>query len=204
MWRDEIREIVMDIPDIQKVVKRLEKERETFVQAANSIIIVAALIATVAFTVFLTPPPGYLATPRISVYAMYIYNSLSFFSAILTLLIGASVTRPQFRRTYIAVLMPLSRKLLFIAYNLLYFSVAFFMCTFLTAGYIVFQLDKVPYIVSAIMAVVTSVTAFLLARQAVSTPNTSFNFFLYCFSFSSLIVVSIIIGVVYYYQKALI
>ncbi|CAN5966900.1 unnamed protein product [Sphagnum jensenii] len=46
-----------------KVVKRLEKERETYVHAANSIIIVAALIATVTFAVFLTPPPGYLDAP---------------------------------------------------------------------------------------------------------------------------------------------
>ncbi|CAK9872120.1 unnamed protein product [Sphagnum jensenii] len=87
MWRDEIREIVMDIPDIQKVVKRLEKERKTYVHAANSIMIVAALIGTVTFTAFLTPPPGYLDTPALNVHTFYIYNSLAFFFAILTLLI---------------------------------------------------------------------------------------------------------------------
>jgi len=190
MWKDEIREILMDIPDIHKVVKRLEKERSSYVHAANSIIIVAALISTVTFTVFLTPPPGYLDTPGISVYAFYIYNSLSFFSALSTLLIGASVTRPVLRRTYIAVTMPLSRKLLFIANNLLCFSVAFFMSTFLTAGYIVFPIIKVYYFVSMTMAVLSSLTAALLVQPAVLT---SWSLFLYCFSFISLVLGSLML-----------
>ncbi|CAM6069020.1 unnamed protein product [Sphagnum tenellum] len=76
MWRDEVREIVMDIPDIQKIVKRLEKERATYVHAANSIMIVAAFIATVTFTGFLTPPPGYVNAPDmiVDIFHIYIFN----------------------------------------------------------------------------------------------------------------------------------
>jgi ankyrin repeat protein len=151
MWRDEIREIVMDIPDIQKIVKRFEKEREAYVHAANSITIVAALILTVTFTGFLTPPPGYLDTPEKTVYTFYIYNTLSFLSAIAALLVGCSVTRPQFTHTYIAVQMPLLQQLLFIAYYLLYFSVAFFTSTFCISASIMFPPSKKYNIVSILM-----------------------------------------------------
>jgi hypothetical protein len=191
MLRDELREIVMDTPDIQKVVKRLEKERETYVHAANSIIIVAALIGTVTFTVFLTPPPGYLDTPSRNAYAFYICNSLSFFSAILTLVIGSSVTQPQFRRKYITVTMSLLRQLLIIAYNLLYFSLSFFMSTFLIAGHIVVQF-KVYVKVTDIMAVVSSYTVlaigFLLLQPVVSTRYNSYLVSLYCLTFSLLVI----------------
>jgi hypothetical protein len=201
MSRDEIREIVMDIPDIQKVVKRFEKERDMYVQAANSIIIVAALIGTVTFTVFLTPPPGYLDTSRVSVYVFYIYNSLSFFSAMLTLLIGSSVTRPQFKRTYIAVIMPLLRNLLSIAYNLLYFSVAFFVSTFLIAGCIAFPPFKVYPNFSLIMAAISSftvlTTAILLVRPAVTTLKTIFYFYLYGGGFFLLIISGVILALFY-------
>jgi hypothetical protein len=195
MWRDEIREIVMDIPDIQKVVKRLEKERETYVHAANSIIIVAALIGTVTFTVFLTPPPGYLDTGVVSVSAFYMYNSLSFSSAILTLVIGAFVTQPQFRRTYIAVEMPHLRKLVFMAYNLLYISVAVFMPTFFIGGYISFPF-KLYHIESIIIAIISTVivlgtASVLLLRRAVSTRN--MFFFIYCVSFIVLNIVGLIL-----------
>jgi len=160
MWRDEIREIVMDIPDIQKVVKRLEKERETYVHAANSIMIVAALIGTVSFTAFLTPPPGYLDQHE---HTFYISNTLSFFCAILTLIVGSSVTRPQFRRTYIAVRMPLLRKFLIIAYNLLYCSVACLILTFGTAGYIVSPPFKVYHISSVTINTICASIVLLTA-----------------------------------------
>jgi len=179
----ELREIVLDIPDIQKVVKRLEKERETYVHAANSIIIVAALIGTVTFTVFLTPPPGYLDAPALSVYVFYIYNSLAFFSAILTLVIGSSVTRPQFRLSHIAVIVPHLRNLLFIAYSLLYFSVAFFMSTFLIAGYIMSQF-KVYNIVFNFIALV-SIFIGLITGECLVTRNS--RYFRYIFLVSSII-----------------
>ncbi|CAK9269410.1 unnamed protein product [Sphagnum jensenii] len=174
MWRDETREIVMDIPDIQKVVQRLEKERETYVHAANSIMIVAALIGTVTFTVFLTPPPGHLDTLSLNSHAFYIFSSLSFFSAILTLVIGSSVTRPRFRRTYIGVIMPLLRKLLVIAYYLLYCSVACLMSTFLFAGDIVYPPFKIWHIPNGtipriFIAIVVGTTALLFTLPSMST-----------------------------------
>jgi hypothetical protein len=98
---------------------------------------------------------------------------------------GSSVARPQFKRTYIAVTIPLLRKLLFTAYSLLYFSVAFFMSTFIIAGYIVFPDLKGGYNVSIVIACVSSIavamTAVFLVQPAVLIRYFFFNFLILCF-----------------------
>ncbi|CAM6072454.1 unnamed protein product [Sphagnum tenellum] len=59
MRRDEIVKILTDIPEVEKDVKRWYRDRQAHVDAANAILVGAALIASVAFAGWLQPPLGY-------------------------------------------------------------------------------------------------------------------------------------------------
>jgi hypothetical protein len=49
MKMDEIAKILTDIPEVEKQVKRLYRDRQVHVDAANAILVGAALIASVTF-----------------------------------------------------------------------------------------------------------------------------------------------------------
>lgn len=91
------------------------RDRQVYVDAANAILVGAALIASVTFAGFLQPPLGYVtyyteffsdpappSTPESfaavaqykSVRVFWVFNSLSFFSAIATVLAGAGTVLP--------------------------------------------------------------------------------------------------------------
>jgi hypothetical protein len=161
MKRDEIVKILTDIPEVQKDVKRLYRERQVHVDAANAILVGAALIASVTFAGWLQPPSGYSplfgsaslevgapipsgmyplfvsveAHPIMKIF--WIFNCMSFFFAIATLMVGATAARPPKKNTYIGVVLPSLRTSLRLAYALLSFSIACVIGAFASAGFVV-------------------------------------------------------------------
>ncbi|KAH9572940.1 hypothetical protein CY35_02G178200 [Sphagnum magellanicum] len=128
--RDEIVKILTDIPEVEKDVKKFGKERKTLVSAANTILVVAALIGSVTFASGVQPPLGYspffgsanLPVGAPSPLGMYpsfasveghpgmpyfcIFNSLSFVFALAALVMGAAAARPRRTQKYIEVVEP--------------------------------------------------------------------------------------------------
>jgi len=161
MKRDEIAKILTDIPEVEKQVERLYRDRQVHVDAANAILVGAALIASVTFAGWLQPPLGYSPffgsaspgagspTPSgmypsfVSVEGhpimkiFWVFNSMSFFFAIATLMVGATAARPPTKDTYIGVVVRSLRTSLRLAYALLTVSVACVMGAFACAGFVV-------------------------------------------------------------------
>jgi hypothetical protein len=188
MRRDEILKILRDIPEVQKDLKRLYTDRKEYVDAANTILIVAALIATVTFAGWLTPPLGYSpffgsasldagaptpsgmypsfisveGHPTIKIF--WVFNSLSFFFAITALVIGVTVPRPVLADT------PILKEVLFLrlqiisAYHHLIISVVFAIGAFISAGFAV--LPPIPSY-TAVMAVTVGIGMSFVLPQLI-------------------------------------
>jgi hypothetical protein len=159
--RDEILKILTEIPEVEKEAKRLYRDRQLHVDAANAILVVAGLISSVTFAGWLQPPLGYspffgsasldagAPTPSgtypsfVSVEGhpimkiFWVFNSLSFFFAIATLMVTATAARPPKKDTYIREVVRSLRLSLNIAYFRLTVSVACAMGAFASAGFVV-------------------------------------------------------------------
>jgi hypothetical protein len=161
MRRDEIVKILTDIPEVEKDVKRWYRDRQAHVDAANAILVGAALIASVAFAGWLQPPLGYspffgsanldagAPTPSgmypsfVSVEGhpilkiFWVFNSLSFFFAISALMVGATAARPPKKDTNIRSAVLSLRLKVDLAYAYLIYSVPFVTAAFISAGFVV-------------------------------------------------------------------
>ncbi len=148
---EEIARILM----VEKDMKRLYRDRQVHVDAANAILVGAALIASVTFAGWLQPPLGYsivgAASPSPSgnnpSYAsieghpimeiFWVFNSMSFFFAIATLMVAATAARAPRTGKYIGVLVQKLHMSLLLASFLLTISVACVMGAFASAGFAV-------------------------------------------------------------------
>ncbi|CAM6043887.1 unnamed protein product [Sphagnum compactum] len=161
MKRDEIVKILTDLPEVDKDVQRLYRDRQVHVDVANAILVGAALIASVTFAGWLQPPlsyspffgsasldagapipsgmyPSFVSVEGHSIMKIFwVFNSLSFFFAIATLMVGATAARPPKKDTYIGVVVRSLRTSLRLAYALLTVSVACVMGAFASAGFVV-------------------------------------------------------------------
>jgi len=118
----EIEKVLRQRPEVKDFLDKLSRDRQGFVDAANALLVGAALIATVTFAGWLTPPLGYIpdydfsqsfpAPPQTpesyaavknhtTLKAFWVFNSLSFFSAIATVLAGADAALPNLRDDFI-------------------------------------------------------------------------------------------------------
>lgn len=112
----DIKKMLLKMDDVQKGIERLYRDRQVHLDAANAILVGAALIAGVAFAGWLQPPLGYSdyyqlelpppAPPNTyesyaaynrykSIQAFALFNSLSFFFAIATVISGADAAFPM-------------------------------------------------------------------------------------------------------------
>jgi len=112
----EIEKVLLEQPEVKDFVDRLYRDRQVFVDAANTLLVGAALIARVTFAGWLQPPLGYIpdynfsqpfpAPPQTpesyaavknhtTVRAFWVFNSLSFFFAIAKVLAGADAALPN-------------------------------------------------------------------------------------------------------------
>ncbi|CAK9863761.1 unnamed protein product [Sphagnum jensenii] len=182
----EIVEILKERAEVPKYVDNLYRDRQAHVDAANAILVGAALIASVTFAGWLQPPLGYSAflgsasnevgaqSPS-GIYPSFVsvaghpimqifwfFNSISFFFAIATLMVGATAARPLKRGMFIGEVVRSLRASLSLAYILLTVSVGCVMGAFASAGFLV--LPPIPkYMVNMGVTVGIGVTVVFLA-----------------------------------------
>ncbi|CAK9872127.1 unnamed protein product [Sphagnum jensenii] len=178
MRMDEIVKILNAIPEIEKDLRKMARDRQVYLDAANTILVVAALISSVTFAGWLQPPLGYspffgsasldagVPTPAgmypsfVSVEGhpimklFWVFNSLAFF-AITTLVVAAAAARPPKYRQYNRIMekgVSSLRSLLGDAYCFLTLSFICVMGAFASAGFVV--LPPIHSYTSAMLATV--------------------------------------------------
>jgi ankyrin repeat protein len=154
-----IERLLSEHPSVKNYVDVLYRDRQVYVDAANAILVGAALIATLTFACWLQPPLGYstfYGETYTNVYpapptsnpsyvdmehhkvleVFWVFNSLAFYFSIATLLWGAQTVLPM-RSIFIKrAVVKVQRNLLVTAF-LLNVSVPFVLIAFALAGYVV-------------------------------------------------------------------
>jgi ankyrin repeat protein len=169
----EIEMSLIDRTDVRDFVNRLYKDRQVFVDAANALLVGAALIASVTFAGWLQPPLGYVpyyeysaplpAPPHThehyaavkqykTVKAFWVFNSLSFFFAVATVLAGADASMPCLQSLFIGKVVSTVRRALIRTSILLAISVVCVLSAFASAGFAVLP-PLLKYDVSMIITV---------------------------------------------------
>jgi hypothetical protein len=155
---EEIEKVLLERPEVKDFIDRLYRDRQVFVDAANALLVGAALIASVTFAGWLQPPLGYIpdynfsqpfpAPPQIpesyaavrkhtNVKAFWVFNSLSFFLAIATVLAGADAALPNLQEEFIGRRVKSVERALIRATILLVISVVCVLGAFASAGFAV-------------------------------------------------------------------
>ncbi len=183
--RREIERLLMGRPEVKELVDRLYRDRQVFIDAANALLVGAALIASVTFAGWLQPPLGYntyydypesLPAPpgtyesfaavkqHADVRAFWFFNSLSFFFAIATVLTGANAAMPSLENEFIGTVVKSVRGTLIHVSILLAISVACVLGAFVTAGFAVLpRAAKYNWSMISTVAIGLSVCLFYLA-----------------------------------------
>jgi hypothetical protein len=183
--RREIEKLLMGRPEVKEFVDRLYRDRQVFVDAANALLVGAALIASVTFAGWLQPPLGYttyyefpepLPAPpstyesfaavkqHATVQAFWFFNSLSFFFAIATVLTGANAAMPSLENAFIGTVVETVKRTLIYASFLFAISVVCVLCAFATAGFAVLP-PKAKYKWSMISTVAIGAFACLFCLK---------------------------------------
>jgi ankyrin repeat protein len=153
-----IEKVLLERHEVKDFVDRLYRDRQVFVDAANALLVGAALIASVTFAGWLQPPQGYTPYYDLSqpfpappgayesyaavkqnpkVKAFWVFNSLSFFFAIATVLAGADAAMPSLDDAFIARVVESVRRSLIVASILLVVSVVCVLGAFASGGFAV-------------------------------------------------------------------
>jgi ankyrin repeat protein len=183
--RREIVKLLMGRPEVKELVDRLYRDRQVFVDAANALLVGAALIASVTFAGWLQPPLGYttyydfpepLPAPpstyesyaavkqHATVQAFWFFNSLSFFFAIATVLTGANAAMPSLENAFVGTVVKTVKTTLIYASFLFAISVVCVLCAFATAGFAVLP-PKAKYKWSMISTVAIGAFACLICLK---------------------------------------
>ncbi|KAL3683604.1 hypothetical protein R1sor_001626 [Riccia sorocarpa] len=126
----DIQKLLLMVPEVKDEVERLYRDRQVFVDAANAILVGAALIASVTFGGWLQPPQGSDSEIRI----FWAFNSLSFFFSLATVLAGAGTVLPL-SDVYIGNTVRSIRRWLSLTSFLLLISVVLVLGAFAAAGF---------------------------------------------------------------------
>ncbi|KAG0562905.1 hypothetical protein KC19_9G181600 [Ceratodon purpureus] len=138
----DIQKVLMEKEVVRRYVEDLYRDRQVYVDAANAILVGAALIASVTFASWLQPPLGYGSLGYADVQhnkgmrAFWIFNCLSFYFAIATVVCGARSVLPR-NLYFIKRSVEKLRKNLLVTSILLACSVFFVIIAFGIAGCIV-------------------------------------------------------------------
>jgi ankyrin repeat protein len=156
---EEITNRLMERSDVKDFLERQYRDRQVFIDAANALLVGGALIAGITFASWLQPPLGYttdyqfpqssLATPpgvfesfaavelHYSLRLFWVFNTLSFFFAIGTVISGAKAAFPDLDTTFIVVALRSVREELQWTSILLLCSVVTVLGSFVRAGFAV-------------------------------------------------------------------
>lgn len=151
----DIEKSLLTVPEVKENVDYLYRDRQVYVDAANAILVGVALIASVTFAGWLQPPLGftpnyqfiqpYPAPPNTyeqfvaieghrSILSFMVFNSLSFFCAISTIISGADAAFPV-QDSYIGKSAESVRFSLKWASVTFIFSILFVLGAFASAGF---------------------------------------------------------------------
>jgi hypothetical protein len=170
MKHDEIVKTLPERPEVANQMEGLYRDRQVHVDAANAILVGAALIASVTSPGWLQPPLGnseFFGNTSLEIF--WFFNSMSFFFAIATLMVGASAARPPKRNIFIGEVVRSLRASLSLAYILLTISVGCVMGAFASAGFLV--LPPIPeFTTNMEVTVVIGVTVVFLAWTSSKVP----------------------------------
>lgn len=152
MGHTDIARTLMEQKTVSLYVEAIYRDRQVYVDAANAILVGAALIASVTFASWLQPPMGYtLAGGHVDVEdnrglrAFWVFNALSFYFAIGTVVFGALSVLPK-QHVFIRRNVEELRRNLLVTSILLACSVSFVIVAFAIAGSIVLMpVLKVPW-----------------------------------------------------------
>jgi ankyrin repeat protein len=156
---EEITNRLMERSDVKDFLESQYRDRQVFIDAANALLVGGALIAGITFASWLQPPLGYttdyqfpqssLATPpgvfesfaavelHYSLRLFWVFNTLSFFFAIGTVISGAKAAFPDLDTTFIVVALRSVRNELQWTSILLLCSVVTVLGSFVCAGFAV-------------------------------------------------------------------
>jgi hypothetical protein len=156
---DEIANILMERSDVKDFLERQYRDRQVFIDAANALLVGGALIAGITFASWLQPPLGYTTyyqfpqsspgTPpttfesfaALELHYMlrlfWVFNTLSFFFAIGTVISGAKAAFPDLDAIFIVEALHSVRKELQFTSTLLVCSVITVLGSFVCAGFVV-------------------------------------------------------------------
>jgi len=150
-----IEKVLLERSEVKDFVERLYRDRQVFVDAANALLVGAALIASVTFAGWLQPPLGYTPyydfpqpfpappgayesyaaikqNPKVK--AFWVFNSLSFFFAIATVLAGADAAMPSLDDAFIGRVVKSVKRSVILASILLVMSVVCVLGAFASGG----------------------------------------------------------------------
>ncbi|KAL3702475.1 hypothetical protein R1sor_020497 [Riccia sorocarpa] len=186
--RKDIEKLLLERSEVKDWVDRLYRDRQVYVDAANAILVGAALIASVTYAGWLQPPLGYTpyyeypvsdpAPPdtyqvfaavkqHMSARIFWACNSLSFFFAIATVISGAGAVLPMFD-AFIGEEVRVVRRYLLLTSLLLVFAVTFVLGAFAAAGF-----ASLPPIFSLEMNMVTTSVIGVMIVELESVGNHS-------------------------------
>ncbi|CAM6038727.1 unnamed protein product [Sphagnum compactum] len=156
---DEIANILMERSDVKDFLERQYRDRQVFIDAANAFLVGGALIAGITFASWLQPPLGYTTyyqfpqsspgTPPATFESFaalelhyilrlfWVFNTLSFFFAIATVISGAKAAFPDLDTIFIVEALHSVRKELQLTSTLLVCSVVTVLGSFVCAGFVV-------------------------------------------------------------------
>ncbi len=156
---DEIANRLMERSDVKDFLERQYRDRQVFIDAANALLVGGALIAGITFASWLQPPLGYTTyyqfpqsspgTPptTFELFAavelhyilrlFWVFNTLSFFFAIATVISGAKAAFPDLDAIFIVEALHSVRKELQFTSALLVCSVVTVLGSFVCAGFVV-------------------------------------------------------------------
>jgi hypothetical protein len=156
---DEVANILMERSDVKDFLERQYRDRQVFIDAANALLVGGALIAGITFASWLQPPLGYTTyyqfpqsspgTPPATFESFaalelhyilrlfWVFNTLSFFFAIATVISGAKAAFPDLDAIFIVEALHSVRKELQFTSTLLVCSVVTVLGSFVCAGFVV-------------------------------------------------------------------
>ncbi|CAM6129184.1 unnamed protein product [Calypogeia fissa] len=94
----DIEKLLLTSAEVKDEVERLYRDRQVYVDASNAILVGAALIASVTFGGWLQPPGGIInngGQVDHELQVFWVFNSLSFFFSIATVMAGAGAVLPM-------------------------------------------------------------------------------------------------------------
>jgi len=114
---------LMENPQVKHYVDGLYRDRQVNVDAANAILVGAALIASITYSAWLLLPSSTDTMNATAVRVFWAFNSLSFFFAVATVLNGAYAAMPMFHHEFIGGVVKTVKRKLYWASILLILSV---------------------------------------------------------------------------------